>query len=47
MIVALGELEITRPPLLVKTWRGYELTDAGERHAKALGRDSAAGDEDL
>lgn len=34
-LVALAALETSG--VLVKTVRGYELTDAGERHAKALG----------
>lgn len=34
---ALAALECSDPPLIRKTWMGYELTPAGVRHAEELG----------
>lgn len=35
--MTLFELETTKPRLIVKSWMGYKLTAAGERHAQELG----------
>ncbi len=34
---ALGKLEFTNPPLLVRDWGSYDLTPTGVRHAEELG----------
>ena len=35
--LTLYQLETSNPPLIVKSWMGYKLTAAGERHAEELG----------